>query len=289
MSIIPPVDMRLLDDVLQMHEGYVLDFSNRSFQEFMRHEVGIDIYADKYAVEGTSKAKRLRFFLRISDDRTCHKALAALWRYRVSLRRRQRAEADLPEIVQDFSLLLQRLGGNALAEAEQRKATETVDTAWLSRLHRDFVELLSMDESPQKRGYAFEVFLNNFFNAYGMEPRSSFRLQGEQIDGSFLLGSDVYLVEAKWQNKQIEAASLRAFNGKVEEKTAWARGLFVSYSGFSQDGLHAFGRGKRLICMDGLDIHEMLDRKLSMRDVIAHKVRRAVETGTPFARVRDLI
>lgn len=40
--------------------------------------------------------------------------------------------------------------------------------------------------------------------------------------------------------------------------------------------------------MDGLDLHETLSRQLSVADVIVRKVRRAVETGGPFVRVRDL-
>jgi len=81
---------------------------------------------------------------------------------------------------------------------------------------------------------------------------------------------------------------LRSFNAKLEDKAAWTRGLFVSNSGFTDDGLEAFGRGKRVVCMDGLDLYETLDRRLSLEDVIAGKVRRAAESGQPFVRVRDL-
>lgn len=35
-------------------------------------------------------------------------------------------------------------------------------------------------------------------------------------------------------------------------------------------------------------LHETLSRQLSLADVISRKVRRAVETGGPFVRVRDL-
>src|SRR3546814_695086 len=77
-------------------------------------------------------------------------------------------------------------------------------------------------------------------------------------------------------------------HGKIEQKAAWTRGLFVSNSGFSGDGLVAFGRGKRVICMDGLDLYEMLDREIPLNQVLERKVRRAAETGMPFLRVRDL-
>ena len=86
----------------------------------------------------------------------------------------------------------------------------------------------------------------------------------------------------------IGASDLRAFNGKVEEKAAWTRGLFVSESGFSEDGLFAFGRGKRVVCMDGLDIYEMLQKQIRFADVMSRKVRHAAETGNPFGRVNDL-
>ena len=62
----------------------------------------------------------------------------------------------------------------------------------------------------------------------------------------------------------------------------------MSNSGFSEDGLVAFGRGKRVICMDGLDLYEMLDREIPLNQVLERKVRRAAETGMPFLRVRDL-
>ncbi len=141
---------------------------------------------------------------------------------------------------------------------------------------------------PQARGYAFEAFLKSLFDTYGLKARDPFRNRGEQIDGSFILASETYLLEAKWQNAQVAAADLRAFNGKVEEKAAWARGLFISHSGFTEDGLHAFGRGKRIVCMDGLDLYNVIDRRLPLGEVLDCKVRRAAETGRAFIRVRDL-
>ena len=126
------------------------------------------------------------------------------------------------------------------------------------------------------------------FDAYGLAARASFRLRGEQIDGSFVLAEQTYLLEARWRNAQVDVETLRAFNGKVEEKASWSRGLIISQSGFTADGLHAFGRGKRVICMDGLDLHEVLSGRLHLADVIALKVRRAAETGMAYVPVRDL-
>ncbi|UUX97764.1 restriction endonuclease [Aquabacterium sp. J223] len=121
-----------------------------------------------------------------------------------------------------------------------------------------------------------------------MQAREPFRLRGEQIDGSFQVQGETYLVEAKWHSAQTPAADLHAFHGKVEQKAAWARGLFISNSGFTPDGLVAFGKAKRVICMDGLDLFETLDRELPLDQVIARKARRAAETGLPFERVREI-
>jgi len=57
----------------------VLEFTNRTFAEFFTHELGVDIYAERYGVDGQSKAKRLRCFLRGTDELTVVRTLNALW------------------------------------------------------------------------------------------------------------------------------------------------------------------------------------------------------------------
>lgn len=60
--------------------GYVLDFNDRTYAEFFR-EHGVNIDADKYRVNGTSKMKRLRAFWEIEPDTLVSKLLAALLEY----------------------------------------------------------------------------------------------------------------------------------------------------------------------------------------------------------------
>lgn len=143
---------------------------------------------------------------------------------------------------------------------------------------------------PQQRGLRFEGFLNELFAAYDLAPRNAFRLTGEQIDGSFRLDGQTYLVEAKWHGPQIGFADLMTFSGKVGGKASWSRGLFVSNSGFTNDGLEAFTRGRQtnLICADGLDLYEVLSGRVSLVDVLREKDRRAAETNRAFVAVRDL-
>ncbi|MBB5684960.1 hypothetical protein [Sphingobium boeckii] len=55
--------MQIVEHVLNMKGGYVLDFSDRTFDEFIAHEVGIDATAPRFSEDGGSKAKRLRRIL----------------------------------------------------------------------------------------------------------------------------------------------------------------------------------------------------------------------------------
>ncbi|WP_082563404.1 restriction endonuclease [Pseudoxanthomonas sp. Root65] len=165
-------------------------------------------------------------------------------------------------------------------------APRTLSEALYAQLESDLVMLAALD--PHSRGYAFERFLTTSFDAFGLAPRGAFRNTGEQIDGSFVLHNETYLVEAKWQNDRTDAADLRAFAGKVRDKATWSRGVFISNSGFTDVGMEAFGRGQPVICVEGLDLYETLQRRIDLADMIARKVRRAVETGRPLARVREL-
>jgi hypothetical protein len=64
--------------------------------------------------------------------------------------------------------------------------------------------------------------------------------------------------------------------------------MSFSDSGFTEEGLAAFGRAKRLGGLDGLHLLDMLDKGLPFADVIGKNVRGGAENGQPFARVRAL-
>jgi len=286
MPNIRAIDMMFLDDLFEMGGGYVLNFSNSTFSRFFADELNVDIDDPMYAEQGGSKGKRLRCFLQKVDVPTVIRTLKALWEYREAIRQRD----GKPETAQNAQgrllSLINRLEGKPDAQPEGQAPKPAFDRPKLIALRNDLIGFVQL--TPQARGYAFESLLRDLFNVFGLEAREPFRLKGEQIDGSFLLQGETYLVEAKWQDAQTGVADLHTFHGKLEQKAAWARGLFVSNSGFTEDGLIAFGRGKRVVCMDGLDLFETLSRELPLNHVLERKVRRAAETGLPFARVRDL-
>lgn len=264
----------------------MLDFSDPGFADFFWSELRINIEDPRYAANGGSKGKRLRYFLQNCDDATAVRALTGLWEHRSEYLARSGGKDPVIDALSRYQGLINRLSGGAPPKPAQPTTSPVVDHQKVAVIKADLLRVSSL--SAQARGFAFEGFLKSLFDAFGLAAQEPFRLRGEQIDGSFQLGSETYLLEAKWHGQPIGVADLHTFHGKIEQKAAWTRGLFVSNSGFSDEGLAAFGRGKRVICMDGLDLYEMLDRAIPLNQVLERKVRRAAETGMPFLRVRDL-
>ena len=85
-----------------------------------------------------------------------------------------------------FSCIIQRFGGTPPTPevSFSAPAQSRIDEAIASSLADRLLQLSKLE--PQPRGYAFEKFLKDMFDAYGLSSRASFRLQGEQIDGSFV-------------------------------------------------------------------------------------------------------
>lgn len=102
--------MRALDEIFDMQGGYVLDFSNSTMAEFFSDEFHIDIYDERYAYRGSSKANRVRAFIENEPDHRVKAMLQGLWQYRETLDQYQADpkstnQANLPR----FSAILSSL------------------------------------------------------------------------------------------------------------------------------------------------------------------------------------
>ena len=71
-------EKQLIERVFGMGSGYVLNFSNREFEEFMKDVVSYNIY-QKYP--GLSKAKMLRQFIEDESDAYVGKMIILLINY----------------------------------------------------------------------------------------------------------------------------------------------------------------------------------------------------------------
>lgn len=81
MSNLSSTEKRKIEKLFEMGSGYVLNFSDRTFQEFISENTGIDIDDSKYKYEGRSKANRLRAFWNKESNYVVEKLISNLLEY----------------------------------------------------------------------------------------------------------------------------------------------------------------------------------------------------------------
>jgi hypothetical protein len=78
------IEKGIIVSFLGMKTGYVMDFTDRTFQEFIGDAVGLDIDDEKYHYASNSKANRLRQFIKVESNYTVGKLLSAFCDYWLS-------------------------------------------------------------------------------------------------------------------------------------------------------------------------------------------------------------
>lgn len=81
MSDLSSIEKVKLEKMFEMEGGYVLDFSNRTFQEFIIENTNIDISDGKYDYASGSKANRLKAFWAKEANYIVGKLISALLEY----------------------------------------------------------------------------------------------------------------------------------------------------------------------------------------------------------------
>jgi len=154
---------------------------------------------------------------------------------------------------------------------------------------KDTFEALHQMADRQEAGRQLEKVLNGLFELSGLQPSEPFRVVGEQIDGSFELDSDTYLLEAKWEQKALSEKELLVFRGKVEGKSAITRGVFISMSGYSKDCKEAIRIGKQpnFFAIDGFDLMMILQEDIECASFLRARRRLLAERGAMFASYDD--
>lgn len=124
-------ELRTVESLLGMGSGYVLDFSNRTFADFFQ-EHGIDIYDPRYEELGTSKANRLRCFLRTTPPPRSGEILSALLEYRQT-----GGGGDLhADTLERYVDVVRRLGGTSPASVRPRQSEVSSEAALLALVFR---------------------------------------------------------------------------------------------------------------------------------------------------------
>lgn len=179
--------------------------------------------------------------------------------------------------------LHERARQNLAAEkqAEKIKVEKKANThAELAALSSEFYDLLRATDR-QAAGYTFEKILNRLFALSGLDPREPFKVVGEQIDGSFELDHEIYLVEAKWEKAASNESPLLIFRGKIEGKSQFTRGVFISLNGITNEADLAITKGKQpnFFAVDGYDLSVVMQRHITLVDLFRRKLRKLAEEG----------
>lgn len=173
----------------------------------------------------------------------------------------------------------ERLDAERSAYAQQAEVQRRFSDE-LAELQADFFRLYAMpDDQAQKRGRQFEPFLHRLFDLFDLDPRLSYSLELEQIDGAFTFDTDDYVIEAKWRKAKVSRGEADTFDKKVERKGKSALGLIVSVNGFTSDAVAQYSQGTKFMTIDGPDLAAVLSGQIRLEDVLRRKKRHANETG----------
>ncbi len=280
------VERRKLEQFLGMSSGYVLDFSNRTFAEFVSESTGRNIYDPAYDYGSGSKANRLRAFWQKEENLLVGKLMNDMLDYADGTgEQKEVCRLIVARLLQHSSI---PQPGNSPQNHEQQILQQRHSQA-LARLKDEFFRL-AVESDRNKAGLALEQLLNQLFDLFQLHPRQPFRIVGEQIDGSFELDGQIYLLEAKWEKHPLPEADLLIFRGKIEGKSTFTRGVFVALNDVSLPARDAITRGKApsFFVVNGHDLIVILSEAISLTDFLRKRVRLLAEEGcvcAPFSRL----
>ena len=211
MANLSPLEKTKFEKLFGMETGYVLDFSNRTFREFILDSVGIDIYDDKYDYWSGSKANRLRAFWNSEQDAIVGKLLLDLLEYwnlmseqppspyernlyddcwRIASRLKETPIVGGYEIFEsyadedDFASLL-----SAIRESIERNEPESA----LDRLHTFVVKYIRQLCGKHEIPYDRKTPLHGLFGSYVKYLRSNGLLESQMAER--ILQSSVRIIQ----------------------------------------------------------------------------------------------
>lgn len=134
-------------------------------------ELKVNIDDPKYTANGGSKGKRLRYLLQ-SAAAAALRTLTALWEHRSGCLALTGGKDPVVNAETRYQALINRLSGGV----DQQPATHSAAASTIDRQNcQDQVgPLAGHIACPHARGYAFEGFLKDLFNGFGLAAQGAF-------------------------------------------------------------------------------------------------------------------
>ena len=223
MSGLSGIEKAKLEKLFEIGGGYVLDFSNRTIQEFILDSVVIDIFDNKYDYASGSKANRLRAYWNEESNYLVSKLISEMLEYwktqkllnsqdicqaeqnlfdechKIAERLKQDSTVEHIEAIQpysddrDFSLL-----AKSIREGIQRNEPE----AELDRLHTYVVKYIRQLCDKHQIDYDQNTPLHSLFGGYVKYLRQNKMIETEMTER--ILKSSISIMESfnKVRNEQ---------------------------------------------------------------------------------------
>jgi hypothetical protein len=300
------VEKLQLEKLFGMSSGYVLNFSDKTFQEFIFESLGIDLYAPGMDVGGTSKAKRLRHFMKVRPNHIVGKLLLALCDYYQVTEKQpdqnllsqcrgiaeRLASGQSAQLPQQFVPPYQSpIPPNVQAPAPHFPPAASI-AAQSDVLLKQFDEMACSADAV-RRGYLLESLLVDTFQLHTIDVVRSFKRNNgsEQIDAAFKLEGWHYLVECRWREKLADTRQVDGLRGQVQRSGKQTMGLFLAINGWSS---HVPGNlkqnpDKSVLLMDGYDLRVVLEGRIGLRELLLAKLTHFNIESEPFVSVLRIL
>lgn len=175
-------------------------------------------------------------------------------------------------------------------EMQERSAKEFESKKYfldeLEKLKNEYLNISQLE--IQKKGGAFERILYRLTELFDLDPKASYKIVGEQIDGAFSFETQEYIMEAKYHSDVVDHTHIILFIEKVNTKLENTLGVLISYSGFTPTAIEK-ANNKNILLMDGSDLYLILDNRVDLRNLIRYKRKHASQTGNSFYRAQEII
>lgn len=222
MADIKPSEKLMFEKILGLSSGYVLEFSNSTFHEFIFNLVKINIYDDKYLLYGDSKAKRLRAFWQLESDKIVGlvlKELLECWRTNQSLKNVE-VENSEHQLYENCISIANRLLGINNLKNEQRVSTK--DEFLNKEFENVSIEKLNLDSGVVK-------ILNSRLKEINQNIKTGAALSVIIMCGSVLEGIFLGIATSKMKEFNMSNASPKnKDSGKVLPFYEWSLSSFIN-------------------------------------------------------------
>lgn len=226
MSDISFIERNKLEGLLGMGGGYVLDFTNQTFQEFVADSTGKDIYDSKYQYGSCSKANRLRAFWKKEPNYIAGKLIADLLEYsrQCTPVRKQDAYVECSRIAQrlqqgapvsEIEAITPNSGGRdfeILAKSVKDAIDRNEPESGLDRLHTFVVKYIRALCERNGMGVEREKPLHSLIGEYLKHLKQRGLIESEMTER--ILKSSISVMEAfsRVRNEQSFAHDNRVLN-----------------------------------------------------------------------------